>query len=115
MTNLLHSAFTFRGSLGQKKVGHNGFAEYVKMVHEGLGSYRCIIEQMVAEGDQLFAKMTFTGIHRAPFMGYPATHKQVHWQGCALFTFENQLIRDLWVLGDLKQLEAQLQGDREPL
>lgn len=109
---VLHENFTFRGSLGLEKRGHDGFAEYVDMVHKALGEYRCIIEELVEEGDKVFAKMTFTGIHRDVFMGYRPTRKRVSWNGCALFTFEGKLIRDVWVLGDLKNLEDQLRGDQ---
>ncbi len=106
--SVLHENFTFRGSLGQKKRGHAGFAEYVDMVHKALGDYKCIIEELVAEGNKVFAKMIFTGIHRDKFMDYSPTHKRVSWNGCALFTFEGELIKDVWVLGDLKNLEDQL-------
>ena len=106
--SVLHENFTFRGSLGQKKRGHAGFAEYVDMVHKALGDYKCIIEELVAEGNKVFAKMIFTGIHRDKFMDYSPTHKRVSWNGCALFTFEGELIKDIWVLGDLKNLEDQL-------
>ena len=106
--SVLHENFTFRGSLGQEKKGHIGFAEYVDMVHHALGEYKCIIEDLVAEGDKVFAKMLFTGIHRDEFMGYAPTQKRVSWHGCALFTFDGQLVRDVWVLGDLKNLEQQL-------
>jgi hypothetical protein len=41
-------------------------------------------------------------------MGYAPTQKRINWQGCALLTFENDLIKDVWVLGDLKTLEEQL-------
>ena len=111
MPSILHEEFTFRGSLGQEKKGHRGFAEYVEMVHQALGEYRCVVEQMVEEGAQVFAKMTFTGVHRAQFMGYPPSHKRVSWHGCALFTFESGLVSDLWVLGDLKGLEDQLKAN----
>lgn len=110
--SVLHENFTFRGSLGHEKRGHDGFAEYVDMVHQAVGDYECIIEEMLAEGDKVFAKMLFTGIHRGDFMGYVPTRKQVSWGGCALFTFDGELITDVWVLGDLKGLEAQLQRDR---
>jgi len=106
--SVLEENFTFRGSLGQEKRGHDGFAEYVDMVHKALGEYKCIIEELVAEGNKVFAKMTFTGIHRDEFMGYPPTRKRVSWNGCALFTFDGELIKDVWVLGDLKNLEEQL-------
>ena len=107
--SVLHEDFTFRGSLGQEKRGHGGFADYVDMVHEALADYRCIIEELVEEDGKVFAKMTFTGIHRSDFMGYAPSQKTVSWKGCALFTFSGQLIADVWVLGDLKDLENQLQ------
>lgn len=72
---VLKENFTFRGSLGQEKRGHAGFAEYVDMVHKALGEYKCIIEELVAEGNKVFVKMTFTGIHRDEFMGYPPHSK----------------------------------------
>ena len=109
---LLHQNFTFRGSLGQEKHGHDGFAEYVDMVHKALGDYKCIIEELVAEANKVFAKMTFTGIHQDEFMGFNPTQKRVSWNGCALFTFEGELISDVWVLGDLKTLEEQLKRNQ---
>ena len=106
--SVLHENFTFRGSLGHEKRGHRGFAEYVDMIHDALGNYRCIIDELVEEGDKVFAKMTFTGLHQGEFMGFAPTRKQVSWRGCALFTFEGDRIADVWVLGDLKNLEGQL-------
>jgi steroid delta-isomerase-like uncharacterized protein len=108
MPSILHENFTFRGSLGQEKRGHDGFVEYVDMVHRALDDYKCIIEDLVEEGDKVFAKMSFNGIHRDKFMGYPPSHKRLTWKGCALFTFEGERISDVWVLGDLNSLEDQL-------
>ncbi len=105
---VLHENFTFRGSLGQEKRGHDGFAEYADMIHNALADYRCTIEELVAEGEKVFAKMAFGGIHRNEFMGYTPSGKRVSWNGCALFTFDGDLISDVWVLGDLKNLENQL-------
>ena len=110
--SVLHKNFTFRGSLGQEKRGHAGFAEHVDMVHKALGEYKCIIEELVAEGDKVFAKMLFTGIHSGKFMDYSSKQKRVSWNGFALFTFEDELIKDVWVLGDLKNLEEQLKRNQ---
>lgn len=110
MASVLHEDFTFRGSLGHEKRGHDGFAEYVDMVHAALGEYRCHIEALVEEGERVFAKMRFTGIHRGDFMGCAPTDRRVTWHGCALFSFDGERIADVWVLGDLKSLEAQLEG-----
>lgn len=106
--SVLRGDLTFRGSLGQEKKGHQGFIEYLDFVHEALGGYASIIEELVEEGNKVFAKMTFTGVHQNDFMGYPPTDKRVSWKGCALFTFNGDLIADVWVLGDLKSLEEEL-------
>lgn len=112
MPAILHKDFTFRGSLGQEKRGHNGFTEYVDMVHQALGDYKCLIEELVEEENKFFAQMTFTGIHRDEFIGYKPTNKRVSWKGCALFTFEGDLIKDVWVLGNLKSLNDQLHSNQ---
>ena len=70
MPSVLREDFTFRGSLGQEKRGHAGFGEYVDMVHEALAEYRCHVQDLVEEGNQVFARMLFTGIHQNPFMGF---------------------------------------------
>ena len=47
---LLREDFTFRGSLGTERRGHDGFRAYVAMVRGALGEYRCEILDLVAEG-----------------------------------------------------------------
>jgi steroid delta-isomerase-like uncharacterized protein len=96
--------FTFRGSLGQTKTGHDGFGLYVDFVHKALAEYQCDILDLVVEEPKAFARMRFSGIHHGEFFGYPATGKRVEWAGCALFTFKEGKIADLWVLGDVHGL-----------
>jgi predicted ester cyclase len=78
------------------------------VLHAALGDYRCVIDELVEESNKVFARMTFTGVHRGEFLGYPPSDRRVSWAGSALFTFDGDLISDIWVLGDLKGLEAQL-------
>ena len=108
MSSILHEDFAFRGSLGEEKRGLEGFAEYVDMVHTALDEYRCTIDVLVEEGDRVFAKMGFGGVHKGRFMGFEPTGEPVHWDGCALFTFRGEKVCDLWVLGNLKALEERL-------
>lgn len=106
---VLHNRVQFRGSLGQNKVGLVGFTEYLDMIHAALGEYQCEIEELVCEPPKVFARMKFSGIHKGRFMGHRPTGKRLTWSGAALFTFANGKVIDLWVLGDLKSLEAQLE------
>ena len=111
MATILDSELTFRGSLGEDKQGHPGFAKYVDHIHHALSNYTCTIEEMVTQGNKVFAKMLFSGIHHNEFMGYPPTNKEISWSGAALFTFTGHLISDIWVLGDLAGLKQQLEAN----
>jgi steroid delta-isomerase-like uncharacterized protein len=106
--DICHPEIAFRGSLGDTKYGHEGFADYVRYVRGALDDYRCHIEESVAEGNRVFAKMRFVGDHRGKFLGYAPTGKTLEWAGAALFTIENDRITQLWVLGDLHGLISQL-------
>lgn len=98
----------FRGSLGPELSGHAEFARYVREVTTALGDYRCEIEELVADGDRVVARMTLSGVHRDTLLGVPATGRRVSWAGAAFFTFDSGLVTDLWVLGDLHGLRDQL-------
>jgi steroid delta-isomerase-like uncharacterized protein len=99
---------TFRGSLGPAKVGHDEFIDYLRYVTDALAGYRCDIETLVAEGDRVAVRMMFSGVHLATFLDVPPTGRRVSWAGAAFFTFTDGLVSDLWVLGDLHGLHAQL-------
>lgn len=101
---LLSDGFTFRGSLGQAMVGHEGFWSYVDFVHSALACYRCEILDLVVEDTKAFARMRFSGVHRGEFFGYQPTSKLVEWLGAALFSFDGEKVADLWVLGDVHGL-----------
>lgn len=105
---ILAEDFRFRGSLGQEKRGREGFLEYMRSVHAALGDYRCIIEDLIVTNSRVAARMTFTGIHRAPFFGIEATEREITWAGAAFFTMTDELITELWVLGDIDAIKSQL-------
>jgi hypothetical protein len=54
--------------------------------------------------------MRFSGRQVELFRGYEPMGKIVHRLAAALFRFENSVIAELWVLGDLAGLGALLQA-----
>jgi predicted ester cyclase len=106
--SVMHPAVSFRGSLGVTRVGHAEFAAYVRSVTTSLASYRCDVVELVVEDDSAVARMEFSGVQVGELLGYAPTGKQVSWAGAAFFRFEHDLIRRLWVLGDLHSLHFQL-------
>ncbi len=109
--HLFHPDFTFRGSLGPSLVGHAQFIDYVRFVTGALDQYTSDILAIAEEGNQVFAKLRFHGLHRAELFGIPPTGRHVWWYGMPIFTFDGPLIRDLWVLGDIHGLVGRLKGD----
>ena len=107
-SEILHPALSFRGSLGSLKSGRGGFIEYLREVRAALADFRCIIDDLIATEERAAARMTFSGIHRAPFFGVPATGQRVTWSGAAFFAIADQRIREIWVLGDIDSIRQQL-------
>ena len=107
---IFHAGFTFRGSLGPTLVGHDEFADYVDWVTGALGQYTTDILALIEEGNRVSGKMRFHGFHRRELFGVPPSGRHVGWIGMPIFTFEGAKVRDLYVLGDIHGLIAQLRG-----
>lgn len=105
---ILHESFVFRGSLGDEKHGYEGFAQYLDMIHGAFEDYNCIIKEIVSEQSKVFVKMQFGGVHKGTLMGCEPTGQLVTWDGAALFHFKDDKVSSIWVLGDVKSLETQL-------
>lgn len=107
---LFHADFTFRGSLGPTRIGHDGFASYVDLVTGTFDNYTTDILAMIEEGPRVSGKMRFHGHHRKELFGVPPTGRHVWWIGMPIFTFDEGKIRDLYVLGDVHGLIARMGG-----
>ena len=78
------------------------------MVTTALSGYRCDVESLIAEGNRAAARVRFSGLHVGEFLGFPPTGLRVEWTGAAFFVGEEDKLFDIWVLGDLESLRAQL-------
>jgi predicted ester cyclase len=107
-SEILHPEVSFRGSVGQGAVGRAEVCDFVIMVTTALSNYRCDIEALIAEGPSAAAKVRFSGLHEGDFLGFPPTGRRVEWIGAAFFVAEEDMLRDIWVLGDLANLWTQL-------
>jgi steroid delta-isomerase-like uncharacterized protein len=111
-SDLLTPDFSFRSSLGPEMQGRDAFIDYVRSIRSALSDYRCDISECVAEGEQAFARVLFSGRHVGVFRGYRPTGKLVSWVGAALFRFRGERISSLWVLGDVAALDAALRENQ---
>ena len=108
---IFHPDFTFRGSLGPRHVGYEQFIGYVEFVTGALDQYTSDILAIAEEGNRVFAKVRFHGYHQKELFDIQPTGRHVWWYGMPVFTFESELVSDLWVLGDIHGLVLRLQGE----
>jgi len=66
------------------------------------------IDDMIAEGDQVVTKKTFTGTHREEFFGIPATGKPVTLQFVDIMRVRDGRITEHWLSMDQLSLMQQL-------
>ena len=76
-----------------------------------LEHYTSDILALVEEGNQVTGKLRFHGYHRGELFGVPPSGRHVWWYGAPIFTFDSELVRDLWVLGDIHGLIGRLRGE----
>lgn len=105
---ILSETFRFRGSLGPVRTGREEFIDYLRAVHAALGEFHCEIVDLIATEGSAAARMYFSGRHQGVFFGVAASGKQLVWEAVALFTTDRSQITELWVLGDIDNLKAQL-------
>ena len=107
-SEILHPDVSFRGSVGLAAVGRSEVCDYVTMVTTALSDYRCDVEALIDQGRSAAAKVRFSGLHSGSFLGVPPTGRRIEWVGAAFFVEEDDMLRDIWVLGDLVHLRDQL-------
>ena len=107
---LVAPELVFRGSLGTPVQGREGLRRYLQEVRAAFPDFHNRIDVLVAEGDQVAARLTYTGTHRGPIWGIAATGRRIEYAGAAFFRVRDGRVTDGWVLGDTAALRAQLAG-----
>ena len=98
----------FRGSLGVTVSGRDGFRGYVAQVRAAFPDFHNQIDELLAEGDGVMARLTYSGTHLGELYGAVPTGKRVEYGGIAFFRiFEGQITSGL-VYGDTIGLMRQI-------
>jgi steroid delta-isomerase-like uncharacterized protein len=111
---LLAKEISFRGSLGTETHGRATFCDYMRRVQGAFPDFHNEIEEMIAERNRVFARLTYTGTHRGEIFGVAPTGRKVSYAGAASFRIENGQVAQGWVLGDLAGLLGQLRARTLP-
>jgi len=68
---------------GQRQ-GREGLIEVLGLMRAGFPDIHWMVEEMVAEGDTVVTRFTWTGTHRGVFLGVPATGRSVVVKGVVI-------------------------------
>ena len=74
--------------------------EGAKLVHQktllGMPDYQTTIEDLIAEGNRVVARVTITGTHTGDFYGIPATGKRINVSAIYIVRIANGKIVEHW-------------------
>jgi predicted ester cyclase len=76
--------------------GRDGRWGFVSKVITAFPDYHAEIQEVVAEGDRVVARVQFTGTQNGPYDGQPPTHNKLVFQTADFFRFENGKIAEHW-------------------
>jgi steroid delta-isomerase-like uncharacterized protein len=105
---ILGEGLDFRGSLGVSVKGRAEFKDYMRTVRRAFPDFHNRVEELIAEGDRVVARLTYTGTHQGELLGIGATGRRVSYAGVAIFRIAEGCIVEGWVLGDIHGLVRQL-------
>lgn len=90
--------------------GPEGALKLMEMLHGAFPDLRVRIDDIVAEGDRVAVRATWTGTHRGefPFLRIPPTNRSVVFTGMVLWRIDGDKIAERWATLDRLGLQMQL-------
>ena len=90
--------------------GNEAITEYYSEISEGMEDARSEIEDLIAEGDKVTVRWTFSGVHEGPLPGVETepTGDEVTFSGIDVLRFEDGKIAECWSEFDSLGLMQQL-------
>ena len=94
----------FRGSLGSTLVGVDAFKGYVEGVRAAFPDFQNQVDDLIAAGDRVVTRMTWSGTHSGELFGIAATGRRVTYVGAGIFQLLDAKIQEAWIVGDTQEL-----------
>ncbi|MGD9346856.1 MAG: ester cyclase [Candidatus Aminicenantes bacterium] len=76
--------------------------------------YTHSVEEVIAKGDKVVARCTYTGTHKGEFMGIPPTENTFKYLGIHVWQLKDGKIVEGWALEDMLYLMEQLGMELKP-
>jgi steroid delta-isomerase-like uncharacterized protein len=100
--------YVYHGPAGMEAKGPEGFKQIMTMARAGFPDWYMKIEDMMAEGDMVATRATYSGTHKGEFMGIPPTGKHFSMPAQVVVRFDNGREVEAWGIGDMLGMLQQL-------
>jgi steroid delta-isomerase-like uncharacterized protein len=94
--------------------GREGFRQWIAAAKTAFPDLRGTVEDVIAEGDRVAARVTWEGTHRGEFVGVGPTGKRLSFAAYHLVRFSEERAAEWWgtadLLGALAQMGATVSG-----
>ncbi|MDX1600271.1 MAG: ester cyclase [Anaerolineales bacterium] len=113
MTELMNPKITFNARGKTHQMMAEDLIDIVARWREGFPDFRFEVDDLVAEGDRVAARVSYTGTHKGEVLGIDPTGRKVHVHEMMFFRMENERIAEVWEVPDRYSLRSQLLQDDE--
>jgi steroid delta-isomerase-like uncharacterized protein len=100
-------------SLGPVIHGRDGFFKYMQIIRSTFPDSYHIFEDVIAEGDKVVTRGTFTGTHCSEYLGIPPTGKHVTISVAHIDRLRDGQVIEHWGLSDALSMTQQLRGENQ--
>jgi steroid delta-isomerase-like uncharacterized protein len=105
--NLASSQFTYQASMIETPMGLLAMGELIDSIRHVMADFAVLVDDMIAEGNQVVSQSTFTGSLRQPFMGFEPTDRIVALNAVTFWTVRRGVVQSAHSLLDTAELMHQ--------
>ncbi len=88
--------------------GREGLKDVIRQIRSAFPDIRWTVDEMVAEGDKVFSRFTWSGTHEGAFLGVPATGRRITVKGMVIDRLAAGKMADSRILMDTLGMMQQL-------
>jgi steroid delta-isomerase-like uncharacterized protein len=112
LDELIAAGYTNHNAPPGATQGVEGRKGAVAMLRRAFPDLQSTVEDLIAEGDRVVARVNLRGTNTGEFMGRPPTGRPVNVTGIDIFRIVDGQVTDRWGVLDMMALNQQLASDK---
>jgi len=109
--SLLTRDFAYRTRFNEAFLNRDEYLAYVKVFRRSMPDLELTIEELMAEGNRVMSRVTFSGTVHQDFFGIPASDRVIAFEAISMWDIRFGKISSLETLLDMASIERQVSKD----